>query len=99
MSSVEKKCLRTVTLTQMEVECNLKTHLQMRPSYRLSHPSMYVSQMKHKLAMNYFSSFPAPTLRSVELLAALIVVGPLYLFIFQSLYKDRVRLCVFIKAF
>lgn len=99
MSAVEKKCLYTVTLTQMEVECNLKTHLQMRPSYLLSRPSLYVSQMKHKLAMNYFSSFPAPTLRSFKLSAAVIVVGMLYLLIFLSLYKDRVRLCIFIKAF
>lgn len=99
MSAVEKKCLHTVTLTQMEVECNLKTHLQMRPSYLLSHPSLYVSQMKHKLAMNYFSSVPAPTLRSVELSAALIVVGTLSLLLFLSFYKDRVRLCVFITAF
>lgn len=71
----------------------------MRPNYLLSHSTLYVLQMKHKLAMNYFSAFAALTLRSVVLLGAFIVVGMLYLLNYLSLYKDRVRLCVFIKAF
>lgn len=96
MLVVEKKCLHAVTL---EVESNLKTHLQMRPNYLLSQLSLYVSQMKIKPAMNYFSAFPALTLRSIGLSGPFIVVGTLYLLIYPSLYKDRARLCAFIKVF
>ena len=66
----------------------------MRPNYPLSHPSFYVWQMKHKLAVNDFPAFPALTLSPVVLPGAFIVVGTLYSVIYLSLSKDMARLCV-----